>query len=295
MKKFLLMAVAALAMLATACTKDEGATEPIEEPTEQTSEITFTVSTIEYFTRAFGDGSQATNLHYAVYDQTTKGLLFTSDANNPTPMSGLKAEVKIPFVNGMSYDVLFWAENAAAPYDIDWERAMLTYDTANTLVANQEAYDGFFCYHEVGLVSGPVSEDIKLKRPFAQLNIATADYTTAGVTIAETKITAESVYTSFDLRKGKVSGTTSTVTFDYATKAAGSTEVDSATYENLAVCYLLVSSTKSTIDVTMECKDASNTITSHSYGSIPVQQNYKTNVVGNLLTSGTSSTAQAAL
>jgi hypothetical protein len=44
MKKFLLMAVAAVAMWATACTKYNDAVEPVE----QTSEITFTISTIEY-------------------------------------------------------------------------------------------------------------------------------------------------------------------------------------------------------------------------------------------------------
>ena len=283
MKKFLLMAVAAVAMLATACTKDNDVVEPVE----QTSEITFTISTIEYITRAeFGKGEQATDLYWAVYDQNTKQLLFKSE--NPATMTDLKAQVVIPFVNGMSYDVLFWAKNAAAPYDVDWDAATMAYN-AGTLYANKESYDAFFCYHKVGLVSGPVSQDIKLKRPFAQVNIATADHSTAGFTVAESKVTVKDVYPAFNLRDGVVMGTKAPLTLDYATKPDGTITLDSKTYDMLAVNYLLVGKDKTTIDITMDCKDASSNVKSFNYSAVPVQQNYKTNIVGNLLSSGSSS------
>lgn len=283
MKKFLLIAVAAVAMLTTACTKDNDVVEPVE----QTSEITFTISTIEYITRAeFGKGEQAKDLYWAVYDQNTKQLLFKSE--NPETMTDLKAQVIIPFVNGMSYDVLFWAKNAAAPYDVNWDAATMAY-TAGTLYANKESYDAFFCYHKVGLVSGPVSQDIKLKRPFAQVNIATADHTTAGFTVAESKVTVKDVYSAFNLRDGVVMGTKASLTLDYATKPDGTITLDGKTYDILAVNYLLVGKDKTTIDITMDCKDASSNVKSFNYSAVPVQQNYKTNIVGNLLSSGSSS------
>ncbi|MBE6207001.1 MAG: hypothetical protein E7133_08085 [Rikenellaceae bacterium] len=283
MKKFLLMAVAAVAMLATACTKDNDVVEPVE----QTSEITFTISTIEYITRAeFGKGEQATDLYWAVYDQNTKQRLFKSET--PATMTNLKAQVVIPFVNGMSYDVLFWAKNAAAPYDVDWDEATMAY-TAGTLYANKESYDAFFCYHKVGLVSGPVSQDIKLKRPFAQVNIATADYSTAGFTVAESKVTVKDVYSAFNLRDGVVMGTKAPLTLNYATKPDGTITLDGKTYDILAVNYLLVGKDKTTIDITMDCKDGSSNVKSFNYSAVPVQQNYKTNIVGNLLSSGSSS------
>lgn len=277
------MAVAAVAMLATACTKDNDVVEPVE----QTSEITFTISTIEYITRAeFGKGEQATDLYWAVYDQNTKQRLFKSET--PATMTDLKAQVVIPFVNGMSYDVLFWAKNAAAPYDVNWDAATMAY-TAGTLYANKESYDAFFCYHKVGLVSGPVSQDIKLKRPFAQVNIATADHTTAGFTVAESKVTVKDVYSAFNLRDGVVMGTKAPLTLDYATKPDGTITLDGKTYDMLAVNYLLVGKDKTTIDITMDCKDASSNVKSFNYSAVPVQQNYKTNIVGNLLSSGSSS------
>lgn len=283
MKKFLLMAVAAVAMLATACTKDNDVVEPVE----QTSEITFTISTIEYITRAeFGKGEQAKNLYWAVYDQNTKKQLFKSET--PATMTNLEAQVVIPFVNGMSYDVLFWAKNEAAPYDVNWDAATMAY-TAGTLYANQESYDAFFCYHKVGLVSGPVSQDIKLKRPFAQVNIATADHSTAGFTVAESKVTVKDVYSAFNLRDGVVMGTKAPLTLDYAAKPDGTITLDGKTYDILAVNYLLVGKDKTTIDITMDCKDASSNVKSFNYSAVPVQQNYKTNIVGNLLSSGSSS------
>lgn len=290
MKKFLLMAVAAVAMWATACTKDNDAVEPVE----QTSEITFTISTIEYITRAeFGKGEQATDLYWAVYDQNTKRLLFKSE--NPETMTNLTAQVVIPFVNGMSYDVLFWAKNEAAPYDVAWETATMAYKADTTLYANQESYDAFFCYHEIGLVSGPVTQDIKLKRPFAQVNIATADHSTANFTVAESKVTVKDVYSAFNLRDGVVMGTKAPLTLNYGTKPDGTITLDGKTFDLLAVNYLLVDKDKTAIDITMDCKDASNNVKSFNYSAVPVQQNYKTNIVGNLLSSSSSSSAKATI
>lgn len=289
MRKFLLMAVAVVAMLATACTKDNDAIDPAE----QTSDVTFTISTIEYITRAdYGEGKEATNLHWAVYDHNTKELLFKSAT--PATMTNLEAQVVIPFVNGMSYDVLFWAENAVAPYDVDWNTATMAYE-AGSLSANQESYDAFFCYHNVGLVSGPVTKDIKLKRPFAQVNIATADYATAGFTVNQSKITAEDVYSAYDLRNGCVTGAKTPITLNFATKPEGTITLNSKTYEILSVNYLLVNNNKTNIDITMECKDAGNNIKSFTYNAVPVQQNYKTNIVGDLLSSGSSASASITL
>lgn len=293
MKKFLLMAVVAVATLATSCTKDESLIKPTQKPAEQTSEITFNISTLEYFTRVYGSGMQATDLHWAVYDHNTKELLFSSEA--PTTMNGLTAQVSIPFVNNLSYDVLFWAESADAPYAVDWEHATFTYDTTAPLKANQESYDAFFCYHQVGLVTGPISHEITLKRPFAQVNIATADYATAGVSITQTKVVVGDVYTTFDLRANNVTGTPQALTFDYSAMPDGEVSVNSAQYDILAFNYLLVTGEQSLVDITFGYKDSSDNEKTILYHDIPVQQNYKTNIVGNLLSGSTSSVSSKAI
>jgi hypothetical protein len=293
MKKFLLMAAVVIATLATSCTKDEAPMEPNQKPAEQKSEITFNVSTLEYFTRAYGSGEQATNLHWAVYDHNTKDLLFHSET--PTIMNGLTAKVSIHFVNNLSYDVLFWAESADAPYDVDWEHATFAYDTNASLKSNQESYDAFFCYQQIGLVTGPISHDVTLKRPFAQVNIATADYATAGITIEQTKVMVENVYASFNLRENSVTGTPQNITFDYSAMPNEKLTVNSAQYDLLAINYLLVPAEQSLINIAFEYNDSNANNRTITYQNIPVQQNYKTNIVGNLLGGNSSASSKAIL
>lgn len=293
MKKFLLMAVVAIAVLAASCTKDEALIKPTQKPVDETSEVTFNISTLEYFTRVHGSGEQATNLHWAVYNHDTKELLFRSET--PTMMNELTAKVAIPFVNSLSYDVLFWAESTDTPYAIDWEHATLTYDTNVTLKSNQESYDAFFCYHQIGVVTGPINQNITLKRPFAQVNIATADYASAGVTVEQTKVVVEDVYTSFDFRTNNVTGTPQSLTFDYSAMPNVAVTVNSTQYDVMAFNYLLVDGEQSLIDVTLGYIDSNNNEKSMSYQNIPVQQNYKTNIVGNLLGGGSSSVSSQAI
>ena len=77
MKKFLLIAVAALGMLMTACSKDEVA-QPVGG---EESVVTFTVEAPVMQTRAteHGDGKTATELNWAVYDKDGKYLFGGKD------------------------------------------------------------------------------------------------------------------------------------------------------------------------------------------------------------------------
>ncbi|MDO5497018.1 MAG: FimB/Mfa2 family fimbrial subunit, partial [Alistipes sp.] len=198
MKKFLLIAVAAFGMLMTACSKDEVAQPVVEEST-----VTFTISAPELATRALGDGTTATQLSWAVYDENDT-LLFQS--SEVAVMSGLKATVEIPFVNGMDYNILFWAEAPESPYSVDWANLKVGYKN-QTLVSNSEKYDAFYCYFtELGEVTGPVTKTVELKRPFAQLNIITNDAAEAaqsGVVVEDVKVVVEGAYTDFDLANHK--------------------------------------------------------------------------------------------
>ena len=284
MKKFLLMAVVAFGMLATACSKDEVA-QPVVGGEE--SIATFTVEAPVMATR-YGEGTTATQLSWAVYDKT-HNLLFQS--TEAVVMSGLKATVKIPFVNGMAYNILFWAESENSPYSVKWAEKSVAYKNASQL-ANDENYDAFFCYFtELGEVTGPVNEDVELKRPFAQLRIATndtADAEKSGITVTDTKVTIAKTYTAFDFVAGDVTGETSTVEFAYndnAKKAAGQIVVGGNTYDLLTVNYLFgYKGDKKLVDAKLTYKYGSNEV-SADFSSVPIQQNYRTNIIGSLLTS----------
>ena len=282
MKKILMMAVVAFGMLATACSKDEVA-QPVVGGEE--SVVTFTVEAPVMATRAHGDGTTATQLSWAVYDENDT-LLFQS--SEVTVMSGLKATVEIPFVNGMEYNILFWAEAEQSPYSVEWANLKVGYKN-QTLVSNSENYDAFYCYFtELGEVTGPVTKTVELKRPFAQLNIITNDADKAkqsGVFVENVAVTVKNGYSSFNLAAGK-GDTKGEVTFGDAAKQA---VADTEGVQLLAVNYLFTGGEKSLVDVVFSYTDENNKVSAEGrtmeFATVPVQRNYRTNIVGSLLTS----------
>ena len=271
------MAVAAMGLLFTACSKDE-----VAQPVAEKSTVTFTVATPELSTRAHGDGESATALAYAVYNRADKALLFQGTKT----MSNLTATVEIPFVNGMTYDVLFWAAAPESPYTVDWDAKTVGYTNAAALDSNSEKYDAFYYFltgDELPEITGPVTKTVELKRPFAQLNIKTNDAAKAeqsGVVVEEVKVVVKKGYSSFDLVDG-TGEDQGDVTFGFAT-----TET---TTDLLAVNYLFTGGEKSLVDVEFTYTDVNGKVDAAGevmeFASVPVQRNYRTNIVGSLLTS----------
>ena len=275
MKKFLLMAVVAFGMLATACSKDEVA-QPVVGGEE--SIATFTVEAPVMATRAHGDGLTATDLTVLVY-QRGGDLLFEKEAE----MVGLKATVELPFVNGMEYDLVFWAEAENSPYDLDKANKSVTYTDAAALVGNSEAYDAFYAYvNDIPEITGPVTRKVELKRPFAQLNIITndaADAAKSDLVVKDVKVVVKKGYTAFDFVTGNGINQ-GAVTFGAVAKQSDTT---------LAVNYLFTGGEKSLVDVEFTYTDVNNKLgtagLTKEYAAVPVQRNYRTNIVGSLLTS----------
>ena len=277
MKKFLLIAVAAFGMLMTACSKDE-----VAQPVAEKSTVTFSVAAPELATRAeHGDGTLAKNLTYAVYNRADGAKLFDGTA---TMDAELKATVEIPFVNGMTYDVLFWAESENSPYLVNWTAKTVGYNPAVTLVSNSKDYDAFYAYvNDIPEITGPVTRKVELKRPFAQLNIITndaADAAKSDLVVKDVKVVVKKGYTAFDFVTGNGINQ-GDVTFGFAT-----TET---TTDLLAVNYLFTGGEKSLVDVEFTYTDENNNVSAEGrtmeFASVPVQRNYRTNIVGSLLTS----------
>ena len=274
MKKFLLIAVAAFGMLMTACLKDEVA-QPVGG---EESIVTFTVEAPVMATRAHGDGLTATDLTVLVY-QRGGDLLFEKEAE----MVGLKATVELPFVNGMEYDLVFWAEAENSPYALNKANKSVTYTDAAALVGNSEAYDAFYAYvNDIPEITGPVTRKVELKRPFAQLNIITndaADAAKSDLVVKNVKVVVKKGYTAFDFVTGNGINQ-GAVTFGTVAKQSDTT---------LAVNYLFTGGEKSLVDVEFTYTDVNNKLgtagLTKEYAAVPVQRNYRTNIVGSLLTS----------
>ncbi|MBO5216684.1 MAG: hypothetical protein J6B41_02915 [Alistipes sp.] len=277
MKKILLMAVAAIGLLATSCSKDE-----VAQPVVEKSTVTFTVEAPMMATRALGDGTTAVDLSWAVYaaDGTYLEALSGSKAG---AFSSLKANVEIELVNGKEYAVIFWAQAPDAPYT--FKKADKKVTVADALTSNKEAYDAFYKYETIAEVSGPRTQTIVLTRPFAQLNIATADTAKAadgGLVVAQTKVVVPA-YKTLNLVDGSVADEAER-TYAMADILTGETiAVGGKTYDLLSMNYLLVNAKElETVKFTVKNGTFEEEFT---YNNVPLQRNYKTNIIGNLLTS----------
>lgn len=282
MKK-LLLAIAAVVMLAS-CAKDDTQLE-----TKQAT-VSFNVTSPAVATR-YGEGTTATKLYWATYDEEEgliSGLCGEKDFS-------LNTNVELSLVQGRAYEVIFWAQAEDAPFTRTWgnvaTEAQITINDIANLTANEESYDAFFGYIDLGEVSGSTLHDVDLVRPFAQLNVATADITkaeNADLDVARTGIEVTGVYSSLRLFDGAVLGDRTTAKFALADKAEGKVKTNGKEYDYLSMNYLLVKE-KALVDVKLSLQDSESNVKvlTRNYTSVPVQRNYRTNIVGNILTSDT--------
>ncbi|MBP3671467.1 MAG: hypothetical protein J6J06_05845, partial [Bacteroidaceae bacterium] len=278
MKKSLFYSMLATTMLfATSCQQDEVFVDGNE------AVVQFQISTPEMATRAYSDGTTATNLQWAVYD--AQGVRVEGMQPGSKEING-KTNVELKLAKGKSYNVLFWASAEGAPYTVDFDTHKLTVDYNG--YSNDEKRDAFYNWYPVEVNAVGEAQVVQLRRPFAQLNIGTGDMqdaAAAGVTVATTKVTVTDVYNTLDFKEGSVTGEEN-VTFDYAAVPTNETfPVDG--YDYLAMNYVLVPADKVVVDkVELTYTSAQVADETRTFTSIPLQRNYRTNIYGDLLTKG---------
>ena len=279
MTKKLLLSLAAIIMIfATSCSSEQD----LALTTGKTSVVSFNITTPELVTRAFSDGTTATVLQYAVYNAAGEEL---TDLTVTDGVIHGSTTIDLHLTTGNSYAIIFWAAAPGAPYKVDFATQQLTVDYA-AAVCNDENRDAFYKYHTF-TVTGAQTETIELKRPFAQLNIGTADYAaskSAGYVPTMSAVTVKNIYNTLNLATGAVDGPAE-VTFDY--NAIPTTEAFPINgYEYLSMNYLLVPVEKGLVEIVFGHTDAdATTAKTRTVGSVPVQRNYRTNLYGSLLTS----------
>ena len=242
-------------------------------------------------TRAAGDGQTATTLSYAVYEQ---GKPVITSEDEVKFVNG-QATLSLRLAKGKTYDFLFWADaygkNDAEknPYTVNFDTQTLTVNYKNAL-SNDESRDAFFGTANV-TVKGAVSENIILKRPFAQLNIGTNDMAEAKASGLNTEALQSSVkvsgiFSGMNLMTGIPDPNTSTeVTFGLNAIPKETFKADGRTFDYLALNYLLVSDQKGLVNCKFSYTDGATTDTkTMTIDNVPVQRNYRTNIFGSLLT-----------
>lgn len=287
MKRYLLstFTIAAAALLVTSCNDEmDNGLKTGDEGT-----VTFTAQLpSEMGTRAFADGLTAKHLQYAVYEagQSTPLKVFGDETTvvGEAEMNNLKQTVSLKLTTGKTYDVIFWAADNSAkkPYTFDplTQTVKITY---TNVYSNNDICDAFF-KKETITVSGNQNVDVKLTRPFAQVNIGTDDFdaaTIAGLNLTQTQVKA-TAGDILNLATGKMEGTEATRTFKMkAIPTADDGAFPVAGYKYLLMAYIPISDTKETVDMTFGYNGKSSF---RSFTNVPLQRNYRTNIYGSLLT-----------
>lgn len=306
-KKNLFMSMLAMAgmLFATSCSQDELLNEPT---TGDYVNAKFTISTPEGIgTRAAVNVGEGTTVNYvacAVYDATGEEM---TDLRQYKPITNKEAEYSIRLVKGQAYRVAFFAyygenDGTSDYYDMQY----LTNIKIKNAASNIEHRDAFTNYVDVTAQESmkAVEKPVTLYRPFAQLNLGAVSEDVeaarkAGVVVTNSRITVSNVYTEFDAYNNAIAAGAQSkeVTFImneipgqdlYVDMDNDATTADES-FEYLALNYLLVGnagSEKELTDVTFEWQTANNKTNDPVtvFKNIPVQRNYRTNIIGYLLT-----------
>ena len=310
-KLFLGMFAAAGMLLATSCSNDE--LDMVQSGDE--AQVTFSLAADGGIaTRAISDGTGAKKLVYAVYN--ADGELIKTIANadvngqivdNSAFDNGLTENVTITLAKGQQYTVAFWAQNPNCTAYTTTDLTEVTIDYAG--LNNDETRDAFF-KAETFTVTGNADIDVVLKRPFAQINVGVTedDWNAAvasGIEIEKSKVTIEKAATSINLLTGEVGGEqTVEYGFDiipakFTTPETLEVDVDrngtideNEKYKYLSMSYILANdattgyakTTLDGLDFTFAPISGNNINFSEGLNAVPVQRNWRTNIIGQILT-----------
>lgn len=190
-------------------------------------------------------------------------------------------------IKGRTYDVVFWAMKDKN-YNVN---DMTAITRASETTAAESDFDAFTESVEVE-VTGSKSETVTLKRPLAQLNLgvtlddwnAVASEETFGMKPTKMIITLIGKDT-FNALTGATTGEDKEVTYTLDVSGEDLVAGDE-TYKSIAMCYVYPDAGQENIDITYTIYDQDNDVIREdvTIQNIPLENNYRTNVVGGLLT-----------
>lgn len=307
-KLFLGMFAAAGMLFATSCSNDE--LDVVQSGNE--AQVTFSLAAEGGIaTRAISDGTGAKKLVYAVYNASGELIetIANTDVNgqivdNSAFDNGLTENVTITLAKGQQYTVAFWAQNPNCTAYTTTDLKNVTIDYAG--LNNDETRDAFF-KAETFTVTGNTEIDVVLKRPFAQINVGVyqTDWNAAkasGIEIEKSKVTIENAATSINLLTGEVGGEqTVEYGFDiipaqFATPETLDVDLDKdgtkENYDYLSMSYILANDETTgyaktaleDLDFTFAPISGNNINFSEGLNAVPVQRNWRTNIIGKILT-----------
>lgn len=281
-----LLATASLIVMTTACSGDNG------EPAD-TAQAVFTVNLDGMDSRAISDGLTVDQLVFGVFD--ADGNEIARLRQSDIAVTGRTATLATRLQRGRSYTCVFWAQKSGNNcYDLtNLDDLVVSY----TGTANNEQRDAFTASVTLTNVLEDFTQNVTLRRPFAQLdyvcsatewqNLTNSNYSLAG---ADVTITA-GAYTHLNLLTGEATQPTTTA-FTLAeapfvsTKSGNTitnpfTAANGDTYFWISMNYLLAGTdttalTNATMNIYTVVSDNTRKPVAVSVDNLPVCRNHRT-------------------
>lgn len=292
---FKTFAIAAMAVLADACAKEQ-----VGSADGETVEMTFNVDVPEatITTKGLSDAAQVDELVFQVFLTGTKDekkhFINTPvpELTQVVPVVDKKATVKVNLVKGQRYSYAFWAQSKGTGY---YDTSDLRAVKMNTdkVKANDPKMDAFYWFKEGETASKSYSGHIKLYRALAQINFGAkaldrsdalqAD--TSSVTLSKVPDIFHPFWKTSETSKGKGEITYAKNKVVSDEKLVIGDEPDKTEYDYLATAYVFANKENDNIliDATATITLSNGRPTKIAVPNAPIQVNYRTNILGDLL------------
>ena len=245
----------------------------------------------DILTKAVSQAGLVDIVYYDVWNEDFTTLLFSGSG----AVEDCRAELEVALVMDQTFQFIFWAQNENADGPYSWTNLKkVNVDYSKFTVNNKDCYDAF--YAVATIVADGEDKVVRLYRPFAQLNFgaSTMNADFGEFTITSNSVTVSKYASAFDTVGGMaVDYVNAPVTFTAATGGLVQAEtqdskdlqVGDGTYYWVAMNYLLVPSDQSTtVNVEASFTTKVGTV-NHKIPNVPLNKNYRTNIVGDLFTS----------
>ena len=227
--------------------------------------------------------------------------VFLNDGNyTPVPeltqtvtVENRKATVNFTLVKGNKYAFIFWAQASGTGYYNTEDLRSVKMNVAN-VKANEPKMDAFWATETLTATANPSTKSKTLYRALAQVNFGSKmpDRSDA-LAVTESSITMKGVADIFHPFLGnKSTACEGSVDITFAKNATITDEklkVSEEEYDYLSTAYVFASKQdQSLTDVSATFKFENGKETSVSAPNAPIQGNYRTNIIGDLLTVGST-------
>lgn len=290
---FKTFAIAAMAVLAGACAKEQ-----VGSADGETVEMTFNVDVPEttITTKGLSDAAQVDELVFQVFLRGAKDqnrhYIYTPvpELTQTVPVVDKKATVKVSLVKGQTYSFAFWAQTSETEYYNTDDLRSVTMNT-NLVKANDPTMDAFFAIKNEASVTVSYSKNVILKRALAQVNFGTKKYSGRSDELKAQKsyVTltgVPNVFHPFMSGDSFACEGSETVKFNENEVISDETlSVNDAEYSYLASVYVFALNPNNTItDASAVVTLSNGKTTTIKAPNAPVKRNFKTNILGDLLT-----------